>query len=84
MANMRMGQRVLLTGYGYADDDAKPLNPPATGVVVRTLHRNDGGAWVRLDERHADAFCHPFAADDEHGRGCDVLAHPDAWAVSNG
>lgn len=75
MQNFKL-QRVLVRASLHAvKDEFIEIIPPITGTVVR-LRKSDNGAWVALDRR-ATADVHPFAADDPHGRGVNVLAYPD-------
>lgn len=75
MRRFKLGQRVNVRAViPRPHEDPQPITP-ASGRAYRPLSRDDS-AWIRLDARLDDAL-HPFPADDESGRGLDVLAWPE-------
>lgn len=78
LERFRLGKRVhVLLALNQEDGDG--WNVRAQGTVVR-LRYADLGAWVRLDHRAEGLPVHPFPADDEGGRGADVLTYPE-WCT---
>lgn len=70
MLSFKDGQRVMVR----LAENGVEVNAP--GRVMRR-RMQDRGAWIRLDERHADESVHPFPCGDDGGRENHTLAYPE-------
>jgi hypothetical protein len=80
MRKFENGQRIQVTPFTACTAPPPPTAAQqflhgATGTVVRLLKR-DNSAWVKMDIRPPDKLC-PFPANDEHGRGNNILLYPE-------
>ena len=80
MRKFENGQRIQVTPF---TDCVAPPPPTAaqhliagkTGTVVPLLQRNNS-AWVEMDEAPPEQL-RAFPANDEHGRGNNILLYPE-------
>lgn len=80
MKSFTLGQRVQVTPFTSCVAPPPPtaaqhLIAGKTGTVVRLLRR-DGSAWVKMDEPPPEQL-RMFPANDDHGRGNNILLYPE-------
>lgn len=69
--------RTFMTGQRVVVDQPEAYKALRGKVgTVKRCRRGDDGAWVRMDDPIPDEM-RLFPADDEHGRGNDVLLYPE-------